>query len=341
MKKIIIIIIFLVLLVFLFYGAYVSSLNNRVGDSNEIVKFEIEAGENVTNIVSNLIADGLVESELFLKIYIWQIKSETKLQAGVYELNKGMSMIEIIDKMLDGDILSKEQDIKILEGWDITDMEEYFLKNNILFKNDFSRKANIAISDWSFNFPKYKFLENVPVGVDLEGYLFPDTYRVFDGASAEDIIKKMLNNFDNKLSQELRDEIKKQNKSIHDVITMASIIEKEVAAKEDMSIVAGILYKRMNIGMRLEVDSSVNYASGKNDPSVSYADLQIDSPYNTYKNDGLPPGPICSPGLQAILAAVYPKKSPYLFYLNRQDTGETIFSKTYNEHLKNKSKYLK
>ena len=93
--------------------------------------------------------------------------------------------------------------------------------------------------------------------------------------------------------------------------------------------------------MKLEVDSSVNYATGKSDPSASYVDLQIDSPYNTYKYFGLPPGPISNPGFRAIKAAVYPEESPYLFYLNRQDTGETIFSQDYNEHIRNKNKYLK
>ena len=181
----------------------------------------------------------------------------------------------------------------------------------------------------------------MPIGVDLEGYLFPDTYRIYNDASADDILEKMLDNFDTKLSRELRDEIASQGKSIHDIVTMASIIEKEVAVKDDMAIVSGILYKRMEIGMRLEVDSSVNYVSGKSDPSVTYVDLQIDSPYNTYKYDGLPPGPICNPGLQAIQAAVYPGTSSYLFYLNRQDTGETIFSKNFDEHIRNKNKYLK
>jgi len=341
MKKLLVILVFLIFIIFIFYNAYRSNINNQIENNGDVVSFEIKSGENVAKIISNLISSDLIKSELFFKIYIWQTENETKLQAGIYELNRGMSIVKIVDKLVGGDVLSKEQDIKILEGWDIVDMETYFLKNNILPKDDFNKKASMAISDWSFDFTKYKFLENVPSDVDLEGYLFPDTYRIFDESGAEEIIKKMLDNFDSKLNQELRDEINKQNKIIHDIITMASIIEKEVADENDMAIVAGILYKRMNIGMRLEVDSSINYISGKNDPSVTYVDLQIDSPYNTYKNDGLPPGPICSPGLQAIKAAIYPKKSNYLFYLNRQDTGETIFSKTYNEHLRNKNKYLK
>ena len=197
------------------------------------------------------------------------------------------------------------------------------------------------MSNWQFSFTKPGFLDSVPKGVDLEGYLFPDTYRVFNDVSDEEIVKKLLNNFDKKLSPELRQKIARQGKTIHEIITMASIIEKEVSSEADRPIVAGILYKRIKNGMRLEVDSSINYITGKNDPGANYADLEIDSPYNTYKNYGLPPGPICNPGLAAIKAAVYPEESAYLFYLNRQDTGETIFSKTFDEHIKNKNKYLK
>ncbi len=326
---------------FSFCGVYWLGIHERGKMNEKNVVFEIKPGESVKEVIANLLSEGLIDSDFFFEIYIWQTKNETKLQAGIYELNKGMSIIDIVDKLVSGEVLSRERKIKILEGWRIVDMEDYFQKNNILAKNVFYSKASKPINDWPFTFQKPDFLDFIPIGADLEGYLFPDTYLIFDNGSAADIIKKMLDNFDEKFSQEFRDEIKKQGKTIHEIITMASILEKEVSSKNDLAIVAGILYKRMDIGMRLEVDSSVNYASGKNDPSVSYVDLQIDSPYNTYKYDGLPPGPICSPGLQAIKAAIYPQKSPYLFYLNRQDTGETIFSKNFDEHIRNKNKYLK
>ncbi len=322
------------------YSNYNLKINNAVGEAEELVIFEIKPGEGVKKIGANLIAEGLIKSDFFFETYIWRTKDDTKLQFGVYELNKGLSIVEIVDKLIAGETLNQERDIKILEGWKIIDMEEYFVKNDILAKGLFVERASQSVSDEVFKH-EFEFLQDVPPGIDLEGYLFPDTYRIFNGASHFDIIKKMLDNFDNKLSQELRDEISSQGKSIHDIVTLASIIQKEVASEKDMAIVSGLLYKRMEVGMRLEVDASVNYASGKSDPSVTYADLQIDSPYNTYKYDGLPPGPICSPGLQAIIAAIYPRESPYLFYLNRQDTGETIFSKDFNEHIRNKNKYLK
>ena len=340
MKKILILTISLAALALISYSVYNTSINSGLGSAEDIVSFEVKPGEGVKSIAANLVDKDLLESSFFFETYIWRSENETRLQAGVYELNRGMSIVQIVDKLIGGDIVSKEKNIKLLEGWTIADMDEYFTKNKILEEGEFIKKVGHD-QHLSFDFEKSDYLDDSQIGINLEGYIFPDTYRIFEGATSEEILKKTLDNFNDKLSPELRAEIKSQNKSIHEIITLASIIEKEVFLEEDMAIVAGILYKRMEIGMRLEVDSSVNYISGKSDPSVTYADLQIDSPYNTYKYDGLPPGPICNPGLQAIIAAIRPKESPYLFYLNRQDTGETIFSKDFNEHIRNKNKYLK
>ncbi len=341
MKKLLLLIFIVLLFAVSFYGIYFSKINKGLSAIGENVSFEIKPGEGVKKISLKLEESKLISSALFFELYIWETKSETRLQAGHYELNPKMSISEIVQKIIDGEVLSQEKNIKLLEGWGIKDMEDYLAKNSITNKNDFSAKVSESVDNWLFGFKMPDFLETAPKTASLEGYLFPDTYRIFNYASADDIVFKMLENFDKKLNQDLRAEIKKQNKSIHDIIIMASIIEKEVRSPRDMAIVAGILYNRMKIGMRLEVDSSVNFASGKNDPGVSLEDLQIDSPYNTYKYNGLPPGPICSPGIEAIKAAIYPQESPYLFYLNRQDTGETIFSKNFEEHVRNKNKYLK
>jgi UPF0755 protein len=244
-----------------------------------------------------------------------------------------MSIKDISDKLVSGKVDNKERTIKILEGWTITDIDKYLSKEGIIAEGEFIKLTKAVPAGFE--------LIKLPSGVDLEGYLFPDTYRIFKDASADDILIKLLTAFENKLSPELRLEIEKQGKTVHEIITLSSIIEKEVRSEDDMAIVSGILQKRLEISMPLEVDSTINYITGKNDPAVEYSDLQIDSPYNTYKNYGLPPGPISNPGLASIKAAIYPTESEYLFYLNRQDTGETIFSKTYDEHLVNKYKYLK
>ena len=161
----------------------------------------------------------------------------------------------------------------------------------------------------------------------MEGYLFPDTYLFLPGAETEQIIGTMRDNFK-----------KKAGDIAQDIVIMASLIEKEVPASDDRRIVSGILWKRLEIGMPLQVDAVFPYITGKRE--VLLDDLKINSPYNTYLYKGLPPGPIANPGLDAIEAARNPKETPYLYYISGKD-GKTHFAKTYEEHLKNKEKYLR
>ncbi len=325
----------------LFYFFYKKSINSSFSNDYSSVSFSIEKGEGVNTVSHELFNSKLIRSELFFKIYLWKNKIDKKLQAGSYVLSPSMTMKEIVDFFVAGKIISKEKNVKIIEGWSLSDIAESFEKNNISSAKSFLQIAENPVSKWYFNFEKPDFLNDLPREHDLEGYIYPDTYRVYNNASVSDIVEKALNNFGNKLSSELRVEIKKQGRTIHDVITLASIIEKEVRSDKDKKIVSGILQKRLKIGMRLEVDSTINYITGKNDPGASYVDLEIDSPYNTYRNYGLPPGPISNPSISSIEAAVYPEKSDFLFYLNRQDTLETIFSRNFDEHLRNKNKYLR
>jgi len=192
--------------------------------------------------------------------------------------------------------------------------------------------------DFSSN---YVFLKSKPKNISLEGYLFPDTYEVAYGEELEDIVEKMLDNFDKKLSQRLRNlGITKQGKTVFEIITMASLIEKEVKSLEDKKIVSGILWKRINAGIGLQVDATVTYITGKKSTRVSKQETEIDSLYNTYKYRGLPLGPISNPGLESIEAATYPQSSDHWYYLSAPD-GETIFSKTLEEHNIAKAEHLK
>ena len=179
-----------------------------------------------------------------------------------------------------------------------------------------------------------------PADVGLEGYMFPDTYRVAKDAKPEDVVQKMLENFNRKLTPEMRADIALQGKTIFDVITMASIIEREASDTEDRKIISGILWKRVEAGMALQADATLTYITGNGTFALSADDLAVDSPYNTYKYPGLPVGPISNPGLDAILAAIYPKASPFWFYLHDK-AGNPHYSKTFEEHKINKEKYLR
>jgi UPF0755 protein len=333
MKKLLLLFLVSFIIAVFAYQYYQSQIETPVKEEIQEIFFEVVPGDNANVIAEKLEQAGLIKSAEFFQFYIWQNKNQDKLQAGQYVLDTGMSIKDISDKLVSGKVDNKERTIKILEGWTITDIDKYLSKEGIIAEGEFIKLTKAVPAGFE--------LIKLPSGVDLEGYLFPDTYRIFKDASADDILIKLLTAFENKLSPELRLEIEKQGKTVHEIITLSSIIEKEVRSEDDMAIVSGILQKRLEISMPLEVDSTINYITGKNDPAVEYSDLQIDSPYNTYKNYGLPPGPISNPGLASIKAAIYPTESEYLFYLNRQDTGETIFSKTYDEHLVNKYKYLK
>lgn len=336
-----IIFIFILIIIIFCFIFYWQGINKPARSETKEIPFIITAGESVKEITNNLAAAELIGSKLIFQIYVWRTGQQANFQAGEYMLNKSYNIKEIVDILVKGKALSDEKTIKIIEGWRIQDIGAYLEDNNIVKAQVFINLAGQDLADWNFSSPKPDFLESAPEQASLEGYLFPDTYKIFKDADASIIIIKMLNNFNSKLTEELRQELAAGGRSIHEIITLASIVEREVSASEDRKIVAGIFWQRLAAGMPLQADSTVNYITNKKTPAITLADRDIDSPYNTYKYPGLPPGPICNPGLDAIIAAIKPQASNYLYFLNRQDTGETIFSKTYEEHLNNKARYLK
>ncbi len=292
--------------------------------------FEIKKGQSVKDIAFSLKNAGLIRNPWVFIGYLTYKGTTGELIAGDYLLKENMNLVEIAEVLTSGETAQKK--ITIPEGWQIKEIADYLDKEGIVEKEDF-----IAATKKDYEFD---FLKDKPRDLDLSGYLFPDTYSLPYKVTAEEIVLKMLFNFDKKLDSNLRKEIKNSGKTIFEVLTLASIVEKEVSKDSDRTIVAGIFYKRLENDMKLEADATINFITGKNNPQSSLEDIKIDSPYNTYLYKGLPPGPICNPGLLAIKAVIYPKETNYLFYLNRQDTGETIFSETYEEHLEAQRKYL-
>lgn len=297
--------------------------------SHETITFTVEKGWGDTEISKSLEKLGIIRSSYFFRIYTLSSFKHSELKAGKYILSSRMSTYRIAQKMARGDVIKEK--IVIFEGWDINDMAEYFDSKDICKKDDFIQATNKDYSD------EFDFLKDKPKDIGLEGFLFPDTYEISEDGNCDEIVVMMLSNFEKKLTAELRTKIQEQNKSIFDIITMASIIEKEVRSLSDKKIVSGILWKRIDAGMPLQVDCTINYITGKSDPGATIRDTKIDSPYNTYMYRGLPKGPISSPGINSITAALEPKSSPYWFYLS---DGVTIFSKTLEEHNTAKAKYL-
>lgn len=239
---------------------------------------------------------------------------------------------------------------RAIEGWTIADIAGDLEKRGLVTEKDFNQGLKSALFSYDF-LGELKDLTFKPSS--LEGYLFPDTYFVAAKPTAKSVIQKMLDNLGGKITEQMRADIKKQNRSIFEVLTLASIVEKEVGRntattsaadqqvlQEERETVAGIFMNRLKIGMALQSDATIGYITKKNDPQASSADLLIDSPYNTYKYRGLPPGPISNPSLSAIKAAIYYKATDYLYFLTKKD-GTAVYAKTLEEHNANKRKYLK
>lgn len=312
-------------------GYYFYNVYWPANDYNLEREFVIEKGQGSDLISKNLKKAGIIKSTLVFEIYLWYNKKDDSLQAGDYKLRTNMSVKELARQLTVGGV-TNEREIKIIEGWDNRDIADYFDSANVTSRDEFLAKTKNR-GDLQ---KEYEFLQNA---VTLEGYLFPDTYRIFNDATIDDIIQKMLNNFDKKLTSKLRGDIIARNKNINEIIIMASIIEQEVKEEGDRRHVADIFYKRLKTGMPLQADSTVNYVTRKKTPQASYKDIEVDSLYNTYKYKGLPPGPICNPGLDSIMAAIYPSSNDYWFFLTTEDST-VVYSKTAEEHATNKAKFL-
>ena len=294
------------------------TVNTQAGSDTTPRHFVIASGEGVNAISRNLKSAGLIRNSFAFETYLWWKNLEGRLIAGEYDIKSSFSIRELTRTLVAGETISRERDITILEGWTRKDIAEYLEKEDVTKVKEFLEKTK-----------------------ELEGYLFPDTYRIFKNATAEEIIVKMRANFDRKVTSGMRAEIKRQKKTLDKILIMASILEREVRSPEEMQIVSDIFWRRLAIGMPLQADSTINFITGGKRPRATYDDLKIDSPYNTYKYRGLPPGPIGNPGLSAITAAIYPKKNDSLFFLTTEDDGRAIFGKTLDEHNANRRKYLK
>ncbi len=250
-----------------------------------------------------------------------------------------------------------EETIKILEGWTVRGISQYFEELGKWQSEELLELVGFPQTDYRDNkemsFPKdfsanFQFLKDKPKYYGLEGYLFPDTYKIYSDATLEEVVVKMLQNFDDKLTPKMRADIEKQGKTIYEIVTMASIIEKEApiinspdSDNKDAKIISGIFWDRLKVGQALQSDATLSYIFGDNKPGHSGKELEVDSPYNTYKYRGLPPSPICNPGIVALEAAIYPIKTTYNYFLTPSDSKEVIYADTYEQHLANKYKYLK
>lgn len=298
-------------------------------------EFEIKEGSSAGNVWEKMEREGFVDNAWTARYYGWKTGASNNLKSGIYELKKGESLRRAIERFVAGGVGEEELVITYPEGFTLQQIAVRTAASGIGEKDDFVSSAKP--DNFVVRFP---VLANIPSGRDLEGYLFPDTYRVFADDKPRDVITRMVGNFVDKFSEELRQEALEGGRSLDEIVIMASIVEREVVSDEDMALVSGVLWKRLDDGAGLDADATVRYALDKWDRPLTATDLASESAYNTRRWKGLPPGPISNPSLRAIVAAVRPKKSDYYYYLSTPE-GETVFSKTLDEHNANKAKYLR
>lgn len=337
MKKIIIVSIIILVIGGIFYSKWSSAnlaKNAAIPYSTQskVVSFEIKPGESVGIVGSNLKKGGLVQDSNLFTAYAKKMGVDKKIKAGIYTLNTTMSIKDILQIMVSGQ--RSELWITIPEGWRIDQIGNYLEKQDITTSKEFQDRAKVK------NFADTPFLSGLSGNTSLEGYLFPDTYRVFADTTVDDIIQTMLDNFGEKVTGDMMDRANKKGFTLHQFITLTSIIEKESAHSEDIRKIASVYYNRLNQGMLFQSDATITYITRRPDASPTIEETKIESPYNTYLHEGLPPGPVGNPGLAAIEATLNPEETPYLFFLSSPVDNRAHFAETYEGHLENIAKYL-
>ena len=319
-------------LMLLAYGWYRWNLLPVSGPVSHPTAFTVASGQTTDQITGNLKKAGLIRSPRAFRTYLTLNRLRSKLKTGYYELYASDSAAKIAKVLTSGANSSKS--LLVPEGFRLTEIRQRAAEKGIA-PADF----DAALSQ---SYPQ-AVLKERPAGASLEGYLFPDTYNVSPDTTAMSLINAMLSNFEQKVTAEHKAGFAAQGLGFHEGLTLASIVEREARLEEDRPLIAQVFLRRLRIGMKLDSDVTVQYAAGL-DPQEQQKTAeqirQLDSPYNTYRSAGLPPGPVSSPGLKAIAAVINPAKTDYLYFVADKN-GKSHFARTFAEHQRNIEKYLR
>src|SRR5262245_38159490 len=290
---------------------------------------DIPSGASTRGIGETLIAKGIIHDEIAYRIALWVTGDARRLKAGEYRFDRPMTPREALGKIARGEVYTVA--ITFPEGLTIAEMSKIFEAHGFGPAASFVAAARNPDLARSFD----------PDARDLEGYVFPDTYTVVRRTDANALVHQMVGRFEKVLTPELRQAAADRGLSVRQLVTLASIVEKETAQPDERPEVAAVYSNRLKIGMALQCDPTVIYAlqsTGKFDGNLRRVDLMLDSPYNTYRYPGLPPGPIAAPGKASIEAAAHPAGADYLYFVSRND-GSHAFARTLDEHNRNVQKF--
>jgi UPF0755 protein len=308
-------------------------------DSTDVV-FTVAKGENTAQVASRLESQHLITNAEAFRLLARLRGLDQSLEAGDYHLRKSMRMGDILSTLQKA--TAQQNRLTVLEGWRALELADELEFRKVASKDDVM--ALVTSSAWT-----QPFIVGRPSGASLEGYLFPDTYQLDKETTARVLVGKMLDNFAQRVLPAWNSRRSSLKLTLHEVVTLAAIVEREAQAPAERPIIASVYLNRLAEGMLLQADPTVQYAlvAGSSRPADGYwkkdltlADLAYDSPYNTYKYPGLPPGPICNPGLASIQAVLQPAETDYYFFMAKGD-GSHAFAKTLAEHNENVQRYRK
>ncbi len=293
------------------------ALNAPAGTDATVLRFVIGKGDNARTIADNLVTAGLIKDADLFRNYVHYTGDDAKLQAGTYFLRKTYSIREIVGVLKNAG--ASTVTVQVIEGWRLEQIVETIDANpSLTFRgDDFKRLVGMgAVVPADF-----RQRVGLPVGQSLEGFLFPSTYLLPADAPADELVNRMLQNFNSQVTSQMLADARSHGLSLYQVVTLASIVEREAVVDDERPRIASVYLNRLHAGMNLDADPTIQYALGNSReqgtwwPNITLEDYQkVKSPYNTYLNPGLPPGPIANPGIASIRAVIYPESTPYLFF---------------------------
>ena len=332
MRKFFLVVIFALTVSAVTIIALLESWSAQYGPQSKEQSFMLLRGEDALTVATHLEEQGIVRNRFGFLYALARQKKLNSLVAGEYRLSGSLAAQDIVVRLSTGQVVSPDIQVTFPEGFTLQQMADK-LSQSGLPGDDFLAQGLAPGAALRSEFP---FLAILPPQASLEGFLFPDTYRFDRKANAETIVRVMLTTFERKVWPLLSS---RAPKDAYAALVLSSIVETEVRSDKDRALVADLFLRRLAIDHPLQSDATVKYILGKNKVQHTFEETRTDSPYNTYVNKGLPPGPIANPGLSSIKAVLNPLQNSYFYFLSDPKTGETVFSATFDEHVRNKASH--
>lgn len=316
------------------FKAYNKSMYKPVDiNDTSLYEFSISKGSSLSTVASSLYDMNLIKNGSAFISRVEELGLESEIQSGKFKLSRSMDVDQVINELTKKPDVDMASNVKLVipEGFERKLIAERIEELGL----GSSQKFMELTEDKGIYEEEFPFLKTLPQGQSLEGFLFPATYEVSASEGEESLIKRMLTAFEVRMEQNFN-QGSYNGLDLNQMITLASIIEREIKIDDERPLASSVFYNRINQGMRLQSCATVQYIIGERKAVLTNEETQIDSPYNTYINEGLPPAPIASPGMKSIMAAINPADTEYLFFVKTGEDGSHSFSKTYEEHLEHK-----